>query len=249
MISIFPTSVKDFLTEVKRGNVPGMSLDAVVCRNPAIGSSFEDCWGEGGTMIQPTGAESYELVSDNANDTLAGTGMRSVLVQTRDATGLTVLQTVNMNGTTPVALTGTHTYPAGLFGLTADQTLTGKNIGTIKLQVAGGGAVRNVMLPTISRSHDTHYRVASNQTAKILTTQVFPPKSGRGTFRNEFKTSGADDAWQTGSLLSFFEGAIQVKFESRPELPSGSDLRLRLESDTGGALDITVIFELLLIEN
>ena len=82
----------DFLTAVSEGEVSGYSLEAVVCRNMGVNATLQDIWGEGGTMTQPTGAESYEIVSNNINDTAAGTGMQQVLVQTRGATGLTEFQ-------------------------------------------------------------------------------------------------------------------------------------------------------------
>lgn len=240
------TQPSDYLTEVRKGNVSGASLDAVVCRNPAAGTTAEDLWGAGGTMVYPTAAEAWELVSDNANDTAAGTGMRTVLVQSRDGNGDTQLQTVTMNGTTPVALTGTHFRPAGIFGLTAGST--GYNEGTITLRSVTGSNPRNVMLPTVGRSHDTHYTVPAGKTAQILTTQILFPKDGSGQFMNMFRTNDADSAWQTGSVLRLYQNNVPFPFESRPPLTERSDLRLMAASDTG-EIDVTVIFELLLLDN
>lgn len=259
VISNLNTNVLDYLTEVARGNITGHSLDAVICRNPTLGSGDEDIWAgndiggiTGSTatkvMVQPTGAESYEILSDNAADTLLGTGMRTVLVRTRDVNGVTAFQYVNMNGTTPVALIGTHVYPAGLFGGQVDITATGKNVGTILLRVAGGGDTRNVMRPAVGRSHDTHYKVPAGKTAYILTTQIFPDKNERGFFMNEFRPDDGVSSWQDGSVLPFYEGAVNINFQSRPPLPAGYVLRLQASSGSA-TQDLSCLFELLLIDD
>lgn len=66
------------------------------------GSVPEDIWPQGGLIPFPSAEATVSVVSDNVNDTSAGTGARSlVLVGVNDAFDV-VTETIIMNGTTPV---------------------------------------------------------------------------------------------------------------------------------------------------
>lgn len=245
---------RDFRLEVQRGNISGVSLTASVARNSLVGSGqFEDLWGGGSlsvpelAMTYPTAPEVWEVVSTDANDTDGGTGARTLFIQSLDGNLLEQSQSVTLNGTTPVQLTGTHFRPKGIFVLTADQSATGTNIGNIILRVSGGGSARNIALSGIGRSHDTHFTVPADKDGFFLSTQILFPKNGSGKFMNQFRLSGADSAWNTGSVLSPYQNNVPFPFESLPLLPGGSDLRLRSRSDSG-QIDVTTIFELYLVD-
>jgi len=256
MSKIIPAvpQVKDFRLEVQRGNIPGVSLTAAVARNSLTGSvQFQDLWGGSTllvpelTMTYPTSTEVWEVVSTSADDTGGGAGARTLFILSLDGNRLTQSQSVTLNGTTPVALTGTHFRPGGIFVVTADQAATGTNVGTIILRVSGGGAARNIALPGIGRSHDTQFTVPADKDGFFLSTQILFPKNGSGKFMNQFRTSDADAAWNTGSVLSPYQNNVPFPFESLPLLPGGSDLRLQAISDSGD-IDVTTIFELYLVD-
>lgn len=243
---------KSFELEVARGNLEGLSFVAVVARNPSVEAlGFEDLWGGGElavpeeVMIYPTTAEVWEIVSDNVNDTSTGTGARTVVIPTLDENKLEQIQTVTLNGTTPVTLTGTHLRPDNVVVLTAGAT--GVNEGILTLRVLGGGNARNVVLPGTGRSHDSHYTVPLDKNGYILTTQILFPKDGSGQFMNQFKPDAVDSSWVTGSILSPYQNSIAFPFESLPQVPGGTDIRLQVQADSG-TRDVTTIFELLLVD-
>lgn len=243
---------EDYFLEVGKGNVPGVSFTALVARNATCESaSFEDLWGGGElavpelVMVYPVIAETWEIVSESANDTSAGTGARTVFIQSLDINLLPQVQVVTLNGTTPVALTGEHYRPNGIFILTAGSVET--NDGIVVLRASGGGAARNVALAGIGRSHDTHFTVPSDKDAFLLTTQILFPKDGSGQFRNQFRASTPDSAWNTGSNINPYQNSISFPFASLPQLPGGSDLRLQVKVDSG-LRDVTTIFETILVD-
>lgn len=90
-----------------------------------------------------TSAQSLEIVSDNANDTAAGTGARTVLVQTLDANYAKVNTVVTLNGATPVALPGTHLFFNDAILLTSGSGHV--NAGNLTIRVAGGGTNQGYM--------------------------------------------------------------------------------------------------------
>ena len=241
-----PEAIRDFYLEVSKGNIPGTSLSAVVARNPATtGTLLQDCWGGVGVMIYPVVNEAWEISSISASDTSAGVGARTVLVNYLDSDYLPKSVVVIMNGTTPVPVASDCFRPAGIFALTAGSS--GSNVDKITLSQVGTGNVRNVMMPDIGRSHDTHFTVPAGKTAKFLTTLIIYPKDGSGVFRNRFRLKGANQAWNSGSVLPAYQNFIPFPFRSNPSIPSGTDLQLQVSADSG-VLDVSVIFEFVLLD-
>lgn len=105
-----------------------------------IATTPEDIWSGGGLIPIPSSAESWEIVSASANDTSAGTGARTVQIRSLDANFNEVVQTVTLNGLTPVALTGTHLRINSALVLTAGSSRVNEGLLTIRL--AGAGADR-----------------------------------------------------------------------------------------------------------
>ncbi len=93
-------SPEEFLIEVAKGNIQGHTVrhrfgkGIVGTTMVPIASSLK--------YPTPTTATTLEVVSSDADDTVAGAGARTVTVKGLDANWLEIEQTVNMNGLTPV---------------------------------------------------------------------------------------------------------------------------------------------------
>jgi len=132
-------TTKDFKLEVAKGNVPNNSTFEKFGKNPDVDtvSSPEDIWNGGGDYTgQPTGsAETLEIFSSDANDTIAGTGARTVRISNLlDGTGAQAADVVvNMNGVTAVSLgAGTYNRSSRMKVLTAGSG--GENAGELTLR-------------------------------------------------------------------------------------------------------------------
>lgn len=128
------------VTGVRRVVFGGFNADIDTATTP------EDVWGSDGLIPRPSSAESLEIVSSDVNDTALGTGARTVVIRTLDANYLEVVQTVVLNGTLAVALTGTHLRVNE--GIVATAGSAGANLGALTIRVAGGGATRAVISTT-----------------------------------------------------------------------------------------------------
>lgn len=115
----------------------------------------------------PSSAESWEIVSDNVNDTAAGTGARTVSITTLDGSYAEVTQTITLNGTTAVALTGTHLRINSATVVTAGSG--GVNTGLLTIRVSGGGAARAYLSAGDGILNQCKYTVPAGHTLDLHT--------------------------------------------------------------------------------
>ena len=108
----------------------------------------------------PTAATSMEIVSSSANDTAAGTGARTVLIQYLDANYNRANVVVALNGTTPVAISPQMMRINAVIVATAGTTPRGTNLGNISVRAAGGlGATYAYMLAGYSIARSSLFTV------------------------------------------------------------------------------------------
>lgn len=124
---------KDFYIEVSKGNIAKHSRVNKHGLNPNIdtGTAPEDIIYQGGIWVPPTTARVHDVVSSSANDTSAGTGMRTLTIQGLDGSYNFASETVTLNGTTPVSTINSYVIIDYAAGLTNGSG--GANAGTITL--------------------------------------------------------------------------------------------------------------------
>jgi len=122
----------DFFSEVRKGSVNGHSVHAISGHNETVGGTYETIWEESsGTGVPaPTTAKQLTFSSSSANDTSAGTGLRTLLHTYLDGSYVLQTETITMNGQTAVNTVATDVFRTiNLVGLTAGSL--GVNDGTI----------------------------------------------------------------------------------------------------------------------
>ena len=258
---------KDFITEVAKGNVAGHSLVGRSARNPLIGTTIEDIWTIGGTRTWLTANTTLEVLSDDANDTSAGSGARTVTVEGVQLDGTVVSQDVTMNGTTPVDL-GTDiarvnkmfVKTAGAYGATTG----GSNAGNIICRVDGGGASQAEILleDTVPEgaSQTSHYSVPAGKTAYLIyaTISVDDVRSSIDIFlrarQNYDNVSAPFDPVKTIMRFDGVNGTRPIVVGTSPiggvdVFPEKTDIWFAGFASTGSDSDVTVQYILLLVDN
>ena len=132
----------NFWLNATQGLITKYSVEHVFGTSESVGTTFVPI-ARGNVYSTLTTAQSLEILSSSANDTLAGTGARTITIRGLNSSWVEVEQTVSMAGTTPVVL-GTNLIRAydmyvTTSGSYATQT-TPSHSGTITLRIAGGGA-------------------------------------------------------------------------------------------------------------
>ena len=100
---------RDFTTDVAMGGRTGHSIFNKFGSNPDIDTGTPELIAaQGGNLSIMTTADTLDIVSDSANDTVAGTGARVLLITGIDENNLAVEETLVMNGVTPVTTTNSY---------------------------------------------------------------------------------------------------------------------------------------------
>jgi hypothetical protein len=259
VISVYPEPLQiteDWLTEIVRGNIPGYSIVHKFGAS-SVNTTLSPVT-ETGTYSTPTTATALEFVSDDTNDTSAGTGAREVTVIGLDSNWEEVTQTVTTNGTSAVALgtnlTRLYRWYVSSSGTYATQSASSHQ-GTLTIQESGGGTVWSTIgispFPE-GQSEIGAYSIPSGKIGYVLS-QTLIVAGNKVVDSYFFQRDNIDDvsAPYTGimRLINKFIGAEQ-SVTLAPKSPVGPlvgpcDVGFMAKT-TSGTAEISVDFELLL---
>jgi hypothetical protein len=161
-----------FIAAALNGKIQGISRFRVRGRNPDIdiATAPADIWSGGGLIPVPAGPEPWEILSNNAADTnITGTGAWTVQLSLIDGNFVSSVQTVALNGTTPVALTGSFLFINSAYVVTAGTGF--KNAGTLTIRRAGG-ATRALIDAGAGILNQGKFTVPAGFTAEVIVMQA-----------------------------------------------------------------------------
>ena len=239
MVSIVP--VESDVLNIARGNRPGAESVYIIGYNGDVDNSVEDLWPVGGSYVPPTVGMQMEVVSSSANDTSAGTGVRSVEVRYLDSGFNHITETVTMNGTTPVATAATdilrinrlHTETVGSGGEAAgeidirhlDDTPiysrieTGSNIDTVAFATVPEGETAYLTSWSVGVGH-----LSGNRYARFILTATAHPDGSLAT-----------DIFHYKDIIIIQDGSTQVVFQVPIKVDARSDIKISVESDSASS--------------
>lgn len=231
----------EYMIRLNNGLVPDRVPFTSVSYAPNLSNIEQDVWGSDSVFSLPTTNESYEVVSTSANDTVLGTGARSVYVESLGADGLIQSQVVQLNGTTPVQLTGLHSFPRMMYVI--DSSLTSRaNLGQLTLRVSGGGAIRSVMRPMESMSHDSIYRVPADREFHITDLDYHTGSTNKKVTVNSKVLPAGGNTWLTTSVLPFSRQSFTRDFKNASAVyPPNTTIKYSAYLDVSGGDDLALI--------
>jgi hypothetical protein len=230
---------RDFYAEVAKGNVAGHTIITRNARNPDVGTSIEDVWTVGGVRTWLQANTALEVVSDDANDTSAGTGARTVTIEGVQIDGTFVSQDVTMNGVTPVALGTNIARVNAMFVATAGtyaSTTAGSNAGNIICRIPAGATQAEILLEDTvpeGQSQTSHYSILSTQDAYIIGIKISVDtgKEASILFRSRANYNTVAAPFSPGKTLARFDGVIAGLVAADTAAPIGGPLFLPALSD------------------
>jgi hypothetical protein len=174
-----------------------------------------------GTYNYQSGEVACEVVSNSADDAVAGGGATKLTVVGQGADGLEISEEVTLTGAAPVALTNDYEiiYRAYCSDGEDDNPLTGANHGTITIRKTAGAVELATILPTNGQTLMCVYRIPSDKYGKLIGVDFFAFE-GKGvaisvkTRRNRT----TQNAWRSRLTVDGFQNAMPVNMDKVPTL-------------------------------
>lgn len=228
---------RDFYLDVGFSNIAGYSVVNALGHNADVDAA-EDIWPGGGNYPWMSAATSLEIVSASANDAAAGTGARQVTIVLLDGSYVPSTVVVTLNGTTPVAITGTW-LRINDARVTSGGSV-GVNAGDITIRDAGAGATRALLPAGSGFSKQSQYTVPAGHSLAL-----------RGFLYGINRPSTARDV-TIAAYIRLFAGGVQypaeVSVDGNPiffladptfPLPEKTDFGLRCTYVSAANTDLT----------
>lgn len=205
--------VRDYVTEIARGQVEGACLFRQIGRNPDVDNVREDVWESGGTYVFPAaGGIRMRVVSTDDNDTAAGTGERTVDIVYLDASGNELTERLTMNGTTPVLTTATDIWRIQDFHLrtAGSNALT---VGTVSLTDTGGTVTYSSIAANAGRQRQAIITVPAGKIGfvnEIILSGNATGGAATDYLEGFFRATCEENGESLGAIFNFKAGVIQT---------------------------------------
>lgn len=226
-ISIFGNT-EPFELQVARGQIEGHRNVTVFGFNGDVDTSQETIWPQGGMIPHPAAALQMTVSSSNANDTSAGTGARTIVVQGLDANYDEVTETVTLNGQTAVTMSSSlirvnyaYVASAGSGSSAAGDIYIGT--GTVTAGVPA--TVYQVIKYDYNSTITAHFTVPAGYIG-YLSQGLFSAgqSSGATPVEGRLLTTGPNGVRLTAAVTTVNNGVADYVFEYPVAIPEKTDI-------------------------
>lgn len=255
-----PSEQRDTDLEIARGNIPGLSPVRKFGRNDDVdNANSEDIFITGGDQPYLTSADTFDVVSTSTNDTLLGTGARTLVVEGLDSNYMVQSETINMDGDTPVTTTKSYLRLYRAYVDTAGSV--GTNDGTITFDPTSGG---NTCLTIGLDNEDegdgqtftAQYTIPAGKTAYLKMLKIgcaaSPGQTGVKEAHVSFIMRELGKAWRKQAMFSCRSDGTgsspNLAHDIPQSFPEKTDLRFRANVDNNNTA-VHVRYTLVLIDN
>ena len=247
---------QDYLIEVQRGNVPGVSMVHKFGRNDAIPNGSWAFVNLGGFTAWPLSAATTVRVKagGDAADTAAGAGAREVTVQGIDSNFAETSEVIATAGASASSATSASFWRVHRAWVSAAGTYGAANTAAIDIENSGGGTDLIQIGLEEGQSQFAGWTVPAGKTAYLLhlyiTVDGLKPADIRVFTRADIDDTSAP--MSSKRLKLFFDGiAGGMHYSPRgPEIAIPAKSDIWVEGQGSGALtEISADFELLVIDD
>jgi len=161
-----------YLFALAEGDISGHTIWSKIGFCPLLDTTERDIWSKGGTYVFPIVSTSMAVVSDNANDTLAGTGAQIAYIEYLDTNYNQYTTTIAFSGLAYSTFTPTNILRINNFWV--HQSGTGrKAAGNLSLvDTATHAIVYGYITAGFTYSRSSIYTVPAGKTLYVVTGQM-----------------------------------------------------------------------------
>lgn len=252
-INTYPISPRDFYFETSNGTMSGqydgLNTSAYQTAN-SIGAEA-DVWVSAGNLVWPVAASTLEVLSSSANDTAAGTGARTVIITGLDINYNVISETIILNGLAAVVTVNSY-FRLNRAYVATSGTINGNNIGTLTIQISGGGNIQGQIAPGFGRLAKSHFTVPNGKKflfrSVTMCSESTKPTSFKVYIRDSTALVAPFGTKQVGLIYPGIVGAFTETFIHEVPLGKGVDIWMtatpsvnntQLSGDIGGVMVAT----------
>lgn len=245
----------DMALLISMGCFPGLSGINKFGTNPLVGTTFENMWEQGGIWTKLTSATTLAVSSSSTDDTSAGVGTRTLIVEGLGSNYLEISETVTMNGQTPVITSNTFLFVNRAYSKTAGTSHL--NVGD--LYIADDSVTHTTGIPDTASLVQAKVGANKGQTQQAIYTI---PAGKTAYLTSIFLVSGASKIVDfefhiinnnTGVHRISFEGEetnsdFSEVYNPYKAIPEMSTINVHAKVDVGTA-KISAVFDIILVDN
>ena len=241
-----------FNLQVARGQIPWHQSVVVFGYNSDVDTAIETVWPYGGILPFPSDALQMKVSSDNANDTAAGTGARTVYVEGLNANHAVISETVTLNGQTAVLTTQSFLHVNNCYVATAGSgnSAAGNIYFGDGVVTAGVPAtIYDIILYDYNTRITGSYTIPAGYTAYVEQGLFSAGQAGgSNAVTGRLMTRGTDDIRRTAAVVTLNNGAADYVFEYPIVIPEKTTVEAQaVGSSTNNAC--SSMFILVLVKN
>ena len=217
MISSYPfVTSTPYELLVAQGAVPGAKTVTVFGLNSDVDTTEVSVWPLPSIIAVPAAALQMKVSSTSANDTAAGTGARTVILNGLDSSYAEITETVTLNGTTAVTTTNSFLRINSAYVATAGSTASAAGdiyIGTGVVTAGVPATVYNIIKYNYNTTITGKYTVPAGYTA-YMTKGLFTAGQAVGTtsVTGKLITTGTDGIRRTAAVTTINNGFVGYDF-------------------------------------
>lgn len=168
VINIPGSDSSNFYYDLAAGKLPSYSIVNAFGANHGLSTTDEDLWRPGGTKSYLTTAATLEVISDDVNDTAAGTGAREITIYGLDSAFNEIEETVATAGTSASTATTQTFMRVQRIAVTQAGAYGGVNAGNITVRVSSGGVTQSYIVLGAGISQGSHYTIPRGHKGYIV---------------------------------------------------------------------------------
>ena len=241
-----------FELQVARGQIQGHKNVTVFGFNPDVDTTQVSVWPLPSLITFPAAALRMTVSSTSANDTSAGTGARTVVVQGLDANYNEVTETVTMNGQTAVTMSTALLRVNYAYVATAGSGNSAAGdiyIGTGTVTAGVPATVYDIIKFDYNNTTTGSYTVPANYTAYVSQGLFSAGQAGGSNqVQGRLLTRGTNNIRMTAALTTLNNGVANYVFEYPLAVPEKTTIEataLGSSSNNG----VSSMFIVLLVKN
>jgi hypothetical protein len=233
--------------------VDGITQNTKFGINPDIGTvSGEDVWYGGGTYTgqNTTTAEIVDIVSDDANDDVAGTGADTIVIVGLDGSWMEQYDTLAMNGTTDVATSTTWLRVNRAFFISAGSGAT--NAGTVT--VVGDNSTNTYVSipPGYGQSQVSAFTIPAGKTGIITNVNIRSSRANgaEGSIQARIQVRLEGQIYRDVRVWELTTGSPEIgSFPKDIVLPEKTDVKVFVDGVSDGNTRVSSAIKYYLYDN